>query len=430
MWRTGCHQQLTSRHYAPMTESTMPDQPTNRDRAGSIKPVLFLHIPKTAGTSFLMMLRNTFGDRRVHRVEQMDGNIQTTIDQIVDNDLNKLSCLTGHLPMHLLGRHLDRFQPFTILREPVARILSLYRFLRDGSPAEVKRLGLRPDFELRALLESDNPELYGQVNNGMVRQLCGDARVNTSWVGAFWNGREDQAALQAAFANLGRMDFGLAEDMHATLELARACWSVPYELREYRENTTRPETSRESLDDIREIIARNSLDLALFHQAQVLFRERVRQRRQPAAGTGWNPATVFVPPDEGSTSIAEIPGRQGFHEYEPGVDMAWVHADQTAAVHFAGLGVPVRLRMHVFSIFAGYPTGDIRFYVNDVAVPYRIETVNKQWSWLVTDYAETLDGLNRLTMECPMFLPVATVVPGSADKRHLGVAVSSIEVML
>lgn len=299
----------------PVTENPMPQQPANRDRGAPTRPVLFLHIPKTAGTSFLMMLRNTFADRRVHRVAQMDQHIQSTIDRIVDNDLDQISCLTGHLPMHLFGRHLDRFQPFTILREPVARILSLYRFLRDGSPAEVEQLGLRPNFELGELLESDKPELFGQVNNGMVRQLCGNARVNTSWVGAFWNGREDQDALRAAFANLGRMDFGLAEDMPATLELARACWAVPYELREYRENTTRPETSHELLEDIRDIIARNSLDLTLYRQAAVLFRERVRKQRQSPPVTNWNPAAVFVPPGGRATSIAEIPGRQGFHEY-------------------------------------------------------------------------------------------------------------------
>src|SRR5689334_20508411 len=116
-----------------MAEGMMPKRPANRQRTGTAKPVLFLHVPKTAGTSFLMMLRNTFGDSRVHRVQHLDEHIQTTVDQIVDNDLDKLSCLTGHLPIHLFEHTLDRFQPFTILREPVARILSLYRFLRAGS---------------------------------------------------------------------------------------------------------------------------------------------------------------------------------------------------------------------------------------------------------------------------------------------------------
>ncbi len=413
-----------------MSENSMLARPANRGPAANPKPVLFVHIPKTAGTSFLMMLRNTFGDHRVHRIMDVDQRIQTTIDRIVDNDLDTLSCLTGHLPMHLLERHLDRFQAFTILREPVARVLSLFRFLRAGSPAERERLGLRQDFELRELLESDVPGVYAQVNNGMVRHLCGDVRMNTAWAGAFWNGREDQAALRAAFANLERMDFGLAEDMHATLELARASWSVPYDLREYRENTTRPETSGESLDDIRRIIAMNSLDMALYYQAEVLFRERVRQQRQSGSDTEWNPATVFGPIGEGSTSIADIPGRQGFHQFESKACMAWIHADQTAAIHFVAAGAPVRLQLHIFTVHAGYPTGDIRLFLNDAAVPCRIEATDKQWCWLGTDSVATSKGLNRLTVECPTFLPVSTVVPGSMDKRRLGVAVESIRVVL
>jgi hypothetical protein len=45
---------------------------TDVERLSRAKPVLFLHIPKTGGSSFLTALGNVFGERRVRRLRGAD----------------------------------------------------------------------------------------------------------------------------------------------------------------------------------------------------------------------------------------------------------------------------------------------------------------------------------------------------------------------
>lgn len=405
----------------PPINADMPEPGT--DPAGT-RPLLFLHIPKTAGTSFLLMLQNTFGDSRVRRIHTVDETIKETLEAAVAK-LGDISCLTGHLPVHLFGDSLDKFRPFTVLREPVARVLSLFRFLKAGDPADWKRLDLPPDFTLSDFLGSAHPELYGQVNNGMVRMLCGDPKREDPERARFWDKTGWTDALHAAIATLERIDFGLTEDMGATLALARCVWSVPYELQQYRENTTRRDTSAEDIDDISRIIAMNTLDLTLYYWAVAEFHKRVAALPKALPDRPWNPLTVFIPPLGVEQSIANVPGRRGFHEFE-GIKVAWLRADEVADIHFAGKADLLHFRLLLFCVVADYPTDRIILRVNGQPVKTHFSSVEAKWGWLETDHFETRDGLNHLAIEAPVFFPALTLDASTSDKRRLGVALANL----
>lgn len=110
--------------------------------------IVFLHIPKTGGTSFRFILENTFGLSNCH-------TNQTKQRVFGQADLNfarkvfpKLRSVAGHNLIDPL--QLSVADPFhmTFLREPVARVLSHYQ---DG----VLRGNDRRTFEV-ALRERDN----------------------------------------------------------------------------------------------------------------------------------------------------------------------------------------------------------------------------------------------------------------------------------
>ena len=398
------------------------------DTVARPRPVLFLHIPKTAGTSFLLMLQNAFSDNRVQRIHQIDEHIQETLDTIVETELDQISCLVGHLPIYLFESCLDRFQPFTVLRNPVNRVLSLFRFLKLKDCAELQRLGLRPDFTLEEFLSSREPELYGQVNNGMVRMLCGDRRLLDPHCPEFWSRDGNLDPMLRALGNLERMDFGLTEQMPQTLKLARAVWLIPYPLREYRENMTEPNGAKGGIATLHHIVALNTMDLALYEQARALFDERVRALPPVAAAAGANPLAVYAPPLNQEIVVGNISGRQGFYEYEA-IGLAWLQADQAAGISFIGREEPMRLRLHVYSVTDDYPITELSIRVNQQAVRCEVLPVGRRWSWLESDYFEAREGLNQISIEAPLFVLATALDPRSQDKRRLGIAVGHVALM-
>jgi Sulfotransferase family len=389
------------------------------------RPVLFLHIPKTAGTSFFLMLQNAFSDSRVRRIQHVDQHIQATIDTIVEAELDEITCVAGHLPIHLFRSCLDRFQPFTVLRDPVDRVLSLFRFLRMQDKSELQRLGLAPDFTLEAFVSSREPEIYGQVNNGMVRMLCGDRRLWDSDYPEFWRAAGDLNPLLSALKNLERMDFGLTEAMPQTLKLVQARWSIPYALNEYRENITERDDARADIAALHHIVTLNTMDLALYERGRALFRERVQALPPDVPAAEANPLAVFAPPWNQEIAVGDIPGRQGFHEFEA-IGLSWLQANRVASLNFVGREEPMRLRLHVYSVIDDYPIASIALRVNEQAVSYRISPEDDRWVWLESDYFDARARLNRMSIEAHLFVPAKLLDPQSRDRRRLGVALGSI----
>ncbi len=92
------------------------------------KHIIFLHIPKTGGTT----LRDIF-----HRQYKKDESILTKrlieseniIKGLKDEEKNRILMIQGHMKFGLHGYFNNQFKYFTMMREPVKRVLSQYTYL-------------------------------------------------------------------------------------------------------------------------------------------------------------------------------------------------------------------------------------------------------------------------------------------------------------
>lgn len=135
--------------------------------------LIFLHIPKTAGTTLGLILRNQY---LPHATLRTDGYSQ--VAGLTPQQRRDMRLLLGHLPF---GGHQYFSQPatyITLLRDPVERILSRYchvlRDLQGGDPSH------HPwPWETRDLPLSDYLRLgFGEKDNWQTRMLAGAAATS------------------------------------------------------------------------------------------------------------------------------------------------------------------------------------------------------------------------------------------------------------
>jgi hypothetical protein len=411
--------------------SSLATSPASQEnRIFQHRPLLFVHIPKTAGSSFLRSLANTFGDNKVRRVEaRTEEEIQSAIDAVVASSFDGVSCLTGHLWLHMVETCLDQTQAFTILRDPVTRVLSLYRFLRVHSSDHLATLGFTPDFSLSDFLSSKHHEIITQVNNGMTRTLSGNCDLLHRDTELYWNMDKKPDLVEVALANLEQMDFGVVEHMGATLELARHSWSIPFTLSEVEENVTEPASEAPTAAMLEQIRELNAMDLMLYERANKMFLTRMgdmyRSLGNRRASQQINSFSIFQPKLDLEYCLADVPGRQGFDAFERD-GIAWIRGVSSAKIRFAIDAVSVRFQMNVYCSTVDYPLEAIALKVNRRTLAFNIEHRGDRWYQLTSAPFRLMAGVNELVLDPPLTTAARLLAPDSADTRRLSFAISSV----
>jgi hypothetical protein len=186
--------------------------------------LVFVHIPKTAGTTMTAILRTNepgAGTRHGGNVFKGGGGIKQGVKfqnllRNTNGELDRARILTGHFPLaireHLPNDRLVRY--FTLLREPADRTLSHYFQIRDrrGGLDRPNKLGL-PSLSTGATLDETIAGGY-MLDNVQTRMLSGLAEPF---------GEVDDEMLERAKHNLrhGLACFGLTERLDESLVLAK-----------------------------------------------------------------------------------------------------------------------------------------------------------------------------------------------------------------
>jgi len=229
--------------------------------------VIFLHVPKTAGTTLHHILERCYPRNQICSFK--DPNYRSELE-----NFQKLSTETreayrlikGHLSFGF-HRHLPgRSTYITFLREPVARALSFYHYARSHPEHYLYPLLGDDHVDLKILLRQRTPTTH-ELFNLQTSMVAGDE----------WDDPErpaDRAALERAKQNL-RSHFdvvGLTEEFDTSLRLLRRRfgWKVRFYT---RKNVTRRKDQIDNLDPETHSLLReaNALDIELYQFARELF---------------------------------------------------------------------------------------------------------------------------------------------------------------
>ncbi|MFW6116369.1 MAG: sulfotransferase family 2 domain-containing protein [bacterium] len=251
---------------ATMTTDTMPAE-------GAI---IFLHIPKTAGTTLHRIIERQYRSEELYSPGLREGHAVGELAKLSQERRAQIRMFRGHLAFGV-----DKYLPvsstyMTVLREPIDRVISYYYYIRRTPHHYLHDFIGSGEFDLKGFVDS---QAHVMIDNAQTRVLSG------VWHGPPF-GECTQEMLETAKTNL-RERFavvGLTERFDETLLLMKRTFgwrNVFYT----PENVShgRPDRGELPPDTLKAVAGTNQFDIALYQYATQLFEEQVA-RQGPSFG--------------------------------------------------------------------------------------------------------------------------------------------------
>ena len=233
---------------------------------------VFIHLPKTGGTTLLHVLSNQIyfekfkllqPTRHTHPKDFL-ASVESQIDQILLSP-GKVEVLGGHFGFEAHSRLNEPDKYFTVLRNPVERVISEYYFMKHKEMYYAK---LIKDENLDLIGYLNHPDIY-YLNNLQTRLISGEKYESGD--------RVSQDTFEKSLHNLRQFAaVGLTERMEETLALFYLMlgWKrLPYYL---KTNVNDKKPQEKVSDEVRAAIEeREQFDLKLYNEASKLFNKQL-----------------------------------------------------------------------------------------------------------------------------------------------------------
>jgi hypothetical protein len=173
--------------------------------------VLFVHIQKTGGMSLYNSMAQWFGGAHSLRYQRSSEEFRQQFLRLTDVEIARLRLLSGHfeLPFWLQRNLGDRFV-ISLVREPVERVLSAYRYAKSWK-------GHRMHDVVRQMSMAEYVDAFVEDvprHNWQCRQLCGTDDFSAARAMA-----RKQIDLLGAVELIGIMTRALADALGVPLEI-------------------------------------------------------------------------------------------------------------------------------------------------------------------------------------------------------------------
>jgi hypothetical protein len=245
----------------------------HRTTTGKWPPqIVFMHVPKTAGTSVQVYFAGFMGSRRHNQIVRVNTIHEDAAPETLQA-AKEARYVGGHLDWKTFEEisHPDTFL-FTILRDPVDRFLSSYFFLQEFPPhyegqETVKHIKGMP-FEEFCATQDNAVRTY--TDNILARQFSGDLKHFPE------NEAEVLSMTETAISHLTRFNhIGFQHQLEEALHtIARKANLLP-PAKIPRQNVTKKPAEQLPVitrDDVLRLAAPKLLgDLKIYHAAQALY---------------------------------------------------------------------------------------------------------------------------------------------------------------
>jgi hypothetical protein len=243
------------------------------------KTVIFLHIPKAAGSTMRKIITREYSKYSSESVYLFDGsNLESSIEKfrkLPKKDRNRIKILKGHMSYGYHDYFDNKCEYFTLLRDPIDRVISDFYYILE-----------QPSHSRYEKVKKGKMSLYDYLRSKMSVAM---ANAQTRLIAGYLSGVGDvkkkdlpfgkctEDTLNKAEENL--KDFsvvGLTERFDETLILLMNAfgWKTPYYT---RANVTgkRPKKREVSEKSIQLIKDYNKYDIQLYNYGKKLFYEQI-----------------------------------------------------------------------------------------------------------------------------------------------------------